>query len=234
MTELENFKVFNYTFKDHTLLQTALTHKSFHNENLRKSHGHNEMLEFLGDAVLDLALTDQLMKTFSDLDEGALSKIRASLVNESVLSEVAKEVGLEKQLLLGKGEIQSEGHLKPRLLSSVLEALIGAIYKDSDFSTIQKIIEELFSQRLSQLDLTIHFREDYKTRLQEKMQTKHKQTPKYELFKEEGPDHSKIFFVQLKMADQIIATGSGRSKKQAEQNAAQVALMELFETMTEV
>lgn len=213
-----------YTFKNEELLSRALTHKSFHNEFPKKSPGHNERLEFLGDAVLDLSLSDYLMRRFPDLDEGELSKIRASLVNESVLAEVALELEIEGLLRLGKGEGKSGGSLKPRLLSCALEAIVGAIFQDSDFSAAHNIIQNIFNSRIESLDLETHFKSDYKTRLQEKMQGMLKQIPVYELEREEGPDHDKTFFVNLKIEDRVVAVGSGRSKKQAEQEAARAAL----------
>lgn len=213
-----------YAFQNKDLLLQALTHKSYHNENPKSSMGHNEKLEFIGDSVLDLSLSTELMRRFADLDEGELSKIRASMVNETTLAEIADELGLKEEIRLGKGEIQSGGAMKPRLLASAFEALIGAIYQDSGFATAHEIIGKILGPRLDQLDLNIHFKSDYKTRLQEKMQDEHKITPRYELEKEEGPDHDKIFYVALKIEDKVVARGSGRSKKQAEQDAARQAL----------
>lgn len=218
------FEKLGYTFKNADLLLKALTHKSYYNENPNKSPSHNERLEFLGDAVLDLALSDYLMSCFPDLTEGELSKIRASLVNENTLAEVAMEREIDKHILLGKGETLSGGAAKPRLLASTLEAVIGALYQDGGFATADAIIRQIFASRIEALDLEIHFKSDYKTRLQEKMQEILKQTPVYELEREEGPDHAKMFFVVLKIDQKIIARGAGRSKKQAEQVAAREAL----------
>jgi ribonuclease III len=224
------FDKIGYVFKNTDLFARALTHRSFHNENSKSSEGHNERLEFLGDSVLDLSLSDDLMKRFSHMTEGELSKIRASLVNEVALSEVAIELGLDKDMKLGKGEQQSNGAAKPRLLASTLEALIGAIYQDSDFATADNVIKNIFAERIHKLDLETHFKSDYKTRLQEKVQSEKRQTPQYELLREEGPDHDKLFFVNLKINEQVIAQGSGRSKKQAEQDAARVALETALES----
>ncbi|MCB0351577.1 MAG: ribonuclease III [Bdellovibrionales bacterium] len=217
-----------YTFKSNELLSRSLTHKSFDNEFPKKSKGHNERLEFLGDAVLDLALSDYLMKRFPELNEGELSKIRASLVNEKVLAEVALELGLENLIRFGKGEFKSGGSLKPRLLSCAFEALVGALYRDSDFQNTNDIILKIFFDRIENLDLETHFKSDYKTHLQEKLQGMLKQIPNYELEREEGPDHNKVFFVKIKIDDQVVATGTGRSKKQAEQDAARIALENLL------
>jgi ribonuclease-3 len=213
-----------YAFKNADLYQQAVTHKSFHNENPTASVGHNERLEFLGDAVLDLALSADLMTHFPDLTEGELSKMRASLVNESTLSEVAKELKLDAELRLGKGEQQTGGAMKPRLLASVFEALVGAVYQDSDFTTAQTWIREVFQARFKELDLSLHYKSDYKTRLQEKLQGLYRQTPQYELEQQEGPDHEKLFYVTLKMDGRVLGQGVGRSKKQAEQEAARAAL----------
>ncbi|OFZ15983.1 MAG: ribonuclease III [Bdellovibrionales bacterium RBG_16_40_8] len=225
---LENpFKKHGYVFKNPELLKQALTHKSYRNENLKKSRADNERFEFLGDSVLDLSLSDHLMKRFPELTEGELSKIRASLVNESTLADLAKEWAIDKHLLLGKGEIISGGSAKPRLLASTLEAIIGALYLDSGFQAADQIIRKIFASRIDNLDLDIHFESDYKTRLQEKIQESMKQTPVYEIEGEEGLAHNKIFHMVLKLDGKIIARGSGRSKKQAEQDAARAALAAL-------
>jgi ribonuclease-3 len=214
----------SYTFRDQTLLDQALTHRSFHNENTKKSQGHNELLEFLGDSVLDFSLSDQLMKRYPDLAEGELSKIRASLVNEEALASVARELGLDGHIRLGKGEYQSGGTTKPRLLSSALEALFGAIYRDADFLAVDTVIKNVFASRVDSLDLEVHFRSDYKTRLQEKLQELKRPAPLYVLSGESGPDHDKTFFVTLKLSEEASVCGQGRSKKQAEQDAARQAL----------
>ncbi len=211
-------------FQNAELLVQAFTHRSFHNENPTQSKAHNERLEFLGDAVLDLALTDYLMRTFPDLSEGDLSKMRASLVNESVLAELAKQFKLDQKLRLGKGESSTGGAQKPRLLASVLEAFIGAYYLDAGFVESQNLVEQLFENKCKEMDLSVHFSSDYKTRLQELMQNKHGQPPTYSLVGESGPDHDKVFIVAVKVGDQILAQGEGKSKKQAEQSAAQKAL----------
>lgn len=212
-----------YNFKNQALLTQALTHKSYHNEHTKKSPGHNERLEFLGDAVLDLSLSKVLMQRFSEFTEGELSKARASLVNEQALYEIATELGIDKWLQLGKGELQTGGALKPRLLACALEAILGALFLDSDFETTDQIILKIYLSRLENFDTEVHFKSDYKTRLQEKLQSETKQSPIYELEREEGPDHDKTFHVILKIADQVVAKGIGRSKKQAEQEAAKIA-----------
>jgi ribonuclease-3 len=212
-----------YSFKNLNLLTQALTHKSYHNEHSKKSPGHNERLEFLGDAVLDLSLSQELMFRFAEFTEGELSKARASLVNEVALSELATELGLDQYLLLGKGELQTGGAMKPRLLACAIEAMLGAVFLDSNFEAANSLILKIYKTRLENFDTETHFKADYKTRLQEKLQGELKQTPVYEVQKEEGPDHDKVFHVVLKIADRVVAQGAGRSKKQAEQVAAKVA-----------
>ncbi len=211
-------------FKNPALLQQAFTHKSFHNENSKDSVGDNERLEFLGDAVLDLVLSDHLYHTHPDMSEGELSKIRASLVNETALAEVANDMGLGVQLKLGRGETQSGGATKPRLLASGFEALVGALYLDQGYEAVKVFLLEKFAPKMAALDQQIHYRSDYKTRLQEKLQELHRRTPAYELVKEEGPDHDKVFTVKIVLDQKVLGSGTGKSKKQAEQEAARVAL----------
>ncbi len=214
-----------YQFKDQQLLLQAFTHRSFHNEQgAQTPSGHNERLEFLGDAVLDLGLSDLLMRQLASSPEGDLSKIRASLVNERVLSELALEYGIDQRLRLGRGEAQSGGAQKPRLLSSAFEAYVGALYLDGGFDMAMKFIEESFSSRLQKIDPYQSFSEDYKTRLQELAQQSFRQTPTYELKSEEGPAHDRLFSVVVSLQGQGLASGQGRSKKQAEQEAARKAL----------
>jgi len=220
-------KQLGHCFQDEKLLTQALTHKSFHNENSEQSPGDNERLEFLGDAVLDLALSDLLMRCFPELPEGDLSKIRASFVNETVLADIACECGLNEALRLGRGEILTGGSGKPRILSSVLEAIIGAYYLDAGFLKVFKWVEELFALRLKNLDLSLHFAMDYKTRLQELVQERYRQAPKYVLTDSKGPDHKKTFYVEVHVGDRVVANGQGQSKKAAEQDAARWALEKL-------
>lgn len=214
-------------FSDEKLLAQALTHKSFHNEKGGQSFGHNERLEFLGDAVLDLVLSDLLMHRFPELPEGDLSKIRASFVNEAVLADMAREYGLNKAMRLGRGEALTGGAEKPRILASTFEAIIGAYYLDAGYLKAFKWVEELFTLRLKNLDLSLHFATDYKTRLQEFIQERYRQAPQYVVTGSEGPDHEKTFYVQVYVGDKVVANGQGRSKKLAEQEAACLALEKL-------
>lgn len=218
-----------YQFSDITLLEQALTHKSFHNEQSEGSSlGHNERLEFLGDAVLDLVLSDSLMKAFPEATEGELSKARASLVNETVLAELAKSFDMQRLMRLGKGEILTKGAEKPRLLASMFEAFVGAYYLDAGYEKAFEFIKGVFQPWLEQMDPKKGYSTDYKTRLQEMTQERFKCTPNYKIVDESGPDHEKIFVVEVSINKEHSFTGEGKSKKQAEQLAAEKALEELF------
>ena len=214
-----------YIFRDPQLLRRALTHKSFQYEKgVEVAGDNNETLEFLGDAVIDLVISDLLMKAFPQDNEGLLSKRRSNLVNEESLAEKAKELGVDRALLLGRGERVTGGSEKPRLLCSALEALFGAIYRDGGYEEVQKVASPLFAQLLQQSQDMDQFDRDYKTRYQEWIQKEQKSTPTYHLLKEEGPPHDRLFYVEVRIEDRPMAQGVGRSKKQAEQVAAQRAL----------
>lgn len=214
----------DYSFRNPEVLKQALTHKSFHNENASASSGHNEKLEFLGDSVLDLALSAILMKKYPELDEGALSKIRASLVNENFLAEMAKSIELDKHMYLGRGEEKMLGAGKPRLQASCFEAVIGALYMDGGLEPAYAWIEKLFTDKLENINLNDFFATDYKTILQEKIQKIYKVTPEYKLLKHEGPDHDKVFHSEIVVEENVSFTGVGRTKKASEQDAAKKAL----------
>ena len=221
MTFLEKFR---QEFSNSGLLRQAFTHRSYHNENPTKSKGHNERLEFLGDAVIDLVLSDYLMKRFPEMNEGNLSKIRASLVNEASLAAIALEMGFDLELRLGRGEAMTGGAKKPRLLASSFEAFVGCLYREQGYQDSYNFLETLFKERIDHMDMSISYETDYKTRLQELVQDKSKKTPSYFVVNEEGPDHDKTFFVEVRLANDILAVGRGKSKKQAEQESAHLAL----------
>lgn len=221
MSELE--KILAYEFKNAELLNCALRHKSYVHE-LRAKSDDNEKLEFLGDAVLDLVLGEYLMELFPNDSEGSLSKKRASLVNEEVLSKLAINLELPKFLKLGKGEIATGGAQKPRLLASAYEAIVGALFLDGGFEVARKLSRKDFVNLIEKLDPDQDFERDYKTRLQEVMQKEHKAAPSYELVSDEGPPHDRTFTVSVLVKDQKLAEGTGRSKKMAEQAAAKKAL----------
>jgi ribonuclease-3 len=217
-----------HVFQDHRLLELALTHKSYANEKsggVSNVSSDNERLEYLGDAVLDLALSELLMSRFTNDSEGALSKKRASLVNEETLATIARELKLDQLIRLGKGEIKTGGLQKPRILASSFEALLGAVFTDGGYGEARKTIESLFASRLEALKLApVDYHLDFKTRLQEKVQEKMRATPTYHVESETGPDHDKHFEVSVRAEGQVLGNGQGKSKKAAEQEAARKAL----------
>lgn len=220
-------KAIGYFFRDKNLFKRALTHKSFANEKRLSALEQNERLEFLGDAVMELVVSDLLMtRFFPRASEGELSKMRASLVNETSLAELARTLGLGDFLFLGRGEDQCQGREKDSLLSDAFEALLGAIYLDSDYEAVFKIIEKHFGPVL-QRSVKEDINRDFKTRLQEEAQGMFKVAPRYVLVSESGPDHDKVFEVNLILREEVYGRGQGKSKKQAEQMAAQEALEKL-------
>lgn len=216
-----------YEFKNPHLLAEALTHKSFAYENggSAPSTPHNERLEFLGDAVVDLAVSKFLMDRDSQASEGDLSKKRASLVNEATLAEIAREIDLSDHLILGRGEVQSQGKTKNSILASALEAVLGATFLDGGFDASLELAHRLFASRCDSLSSAREpFAKDYKTRLQETIQALHKTIPTYRLERAEGPDHRKSFHVAVFLGQKKMGEGSGKSRKEAEQEAAKNAL----------
>jgi ribonuclease-3 len=211
-----------YTFQDTGLLESALTHKSFLNENPHARRSHNERLEFLGDAVLNLAVGHLLMERFPSLREGELSMTRAQIVSEAGLAEVATDLGVGEWLFLGRGEEQTGGRRKPSLLADATEALIAAVYLDGGFANAFELARRLFVPRFAAIDEPGFT--DFKTRLQERAQSMKKEPPKYVVTAEYGPDHDKIFEVVVSVGGKVYAKAGGKSKKEAEQRAAAEAL----------
>ena len=212
----------NYRFRDIDLLSIALTHRSYVNENPYPPLADNERFEFLGDAVLGLCVSDLLINKYVDFSEGTLSKIRAGIVNEKPLAELASSLQLGDCLLLGKGEENSGGRTKDSLLANSLEAVIAAIYLDSGFNEAKNILRILLAPLLEDNNL-LSQNFDYKTDLQEFCQKRYKIAPVYTIIDSSGPDHAKIFEVQVTVADKMPQTGLGKSKKEAEKQAAQKA-----------
>lgn len=212
----------HYTFRDIDLLSTALTHRSYINENPQPGADDNERLEFLGDAVLGLCVSDLLMKKHADFDEGTLSKIRSLLVNEKPLADLAVKLDLGDCLLLGRGEDHSGGRAKESLLANAFEAVIAAIYLDSSFSKTKTLLGKLMKPLLNDEALNAQCF-DYKTALQELCQRKYKSAPLYTLLAASGPDHDKIFEVEVTAGGDIRQIGRGKSKKDAQKQAAQKA-----------
>ena len=211
-----------YAFRQKELLSRALRHASYVNEQGDSSMEDNERLEFLGDAVLDLAVSHLLMERFKESEEGELSKFRATVVDEDGLYQIALRLGLGAYLLLGKGEEQSRGREKPSILANTTEALVGALYLDAGFDATLQIISRLFSPLLERVG-TQEMVHDYKSMIQEYTQHAHKTLPDYKLLEESGPAHDKTFKVMLTLNGETLATGKGKSKKEAEQEAAKEA-----------
>lgn len=207
-----------HSFKDKSLLLTALTHRSYANEHSRMGRKDNEKLEFLGDAVLDLAVGHMLMERYPRLREGQLSVTRSQVVSEAGLSQLAMELGLGEWLYLGKGERRSGGKNKPSILADAMEAVIAAVYLDGGFQAAWDLVARLFATSIDTVEETGFY--DFKTRLQELAQARLKATPIYRVIADRGPDHAKVFEVSVVIAGREWARASGRSKKRAEQLAA--------------
>ncbi len=215
-------KLLGYTFNQPALLLQALRHASYINEQSDPDLEDNERLEFLGDAVLDLAVSHLLMDLFREAAEGDLSKYRAMVVDETGLYRIAKRLHLGDYLFLGKGEVQSDGRKKPSILANAVEALLGALYLDAGFEKTMEIIRRLFAPLLKRVG-TREMPLDFKSLLQEYTQKTYKTLPKYSLSHEKGPAHDKTFRVDLLLNGEILAKGEGKSKKEAEQKAAKEA-----------
>lgn len=214
-----------YTFKKPELLQTALHHSSYINE-CREDVRNNERLEFLGDAVVNLAIAQLIMEMAPDWREGKLSSLRAALVSERGLAEVAERLGLPQILVLGKGEELDGGRKKKSLIADAMEAVFAAVFLDSDYESVREVIRHVFGSRpLEAMDQSHSC--DYKTMLQEYLQNKKIPLPTYELIEASGPDHKRNFTIRLHINDSFF-DGSGSNKKMAQQAAAQKA----FESFT--
>ncbi|WP_066507216.1 ribonuclease III [Abyssisolibacter fermentans] len=212
-----------YSFKNVELLNRALTHSSYANEHRRMNIKYNERLEFLGDAVLGVVISDYIFKKYSNYPEGELTKLRAIVVCEQSLDYMSKKLEFGKYLLLGKGEESTGGRERVSILADTYESIVGAIYLDGGLEKAKSFILNYMINIINDAVNGKIFL-DYKTQLQEYMQQKDKCNIKYKVIKEEGPDHNKIFYVDVSNCDEVIGTGIGKSKKEAEQNAAKSAL----------
>ena len=229
MKNSENFKkleaVLGVTFKDKNYLLSAMTHRSFLNENRDATQPHNERLEFLGDAVLELVVTDFLFGEYPEKQEGELTAIRAALVNSNTLSLMATALGINEYLLLSKGEAKDIGRARQYILANTFESIVGAIYLDQGYDAARDFVsrqifpltKDIVEKRLWQ---------DPKSRFQERAQEVTGITPSYQTLKEQGPDHDRTFTVGVFLGDQCIAQGEGRAKQEAEQKAAENGLVE--------
>lgn len=211
-----------YKFKNAQLLQTALTHSSYANENRSSATLCNERLEFLGDSVLGMTVADFLYENYPDMPEGNMTKLRSELVCEQSLFEVAKKLDIGSFMLLGKGEENSRGRTRPSILADAVEAVLAAIYLDGGKKNSDKFVNKFILSALDSVEKTGS--SDYKTALQELVQRKSGNQLSYRIADESGPDHCKLFQAEVMLNDERIGAGSGRSKKEAEQEAAKDAL----------
>jgi ribonuclease-3 len=229
MLNEELSRALGYAFRSPSLLQTALTHKSYVNEHGPSAGGHNERLEFLGDAVLDLVVSHLLLERFPESSEGDLSKLRAAVVSEPGLASVARRLHLGEGLRLGRGEELTGGREKASILADAYEAVLAAVYLDGGVDAAFQVIRLHLGEVLDALQRGESTPVDFKTRLQEFVQAEHRSVPRYSLVAATGPDHDKTFEMELAVADEVLAHGVGRSKKEAEQRAAERALQILEE-----
>lgn len=211
------------SFEDSTLLRQAFTHRSYLNEHRGEAMGHNERLEFLGDAVLELISTHFLYEKFPDHDEGELTAYRAALVNAVTCAEVANELNMNDYLLLSRGEAKDEGRARAVLLANAFEALVGAIYLDQGYDAARSFIEKHLFPKIDEIVKKKLWR-DAKSAFQEKAQDAEGATPRYAVIRESGPDHDKQFVVGVYVKEALVAQGNGKSKQEAEQEAARAAL----------
>lgn len=216
-------KKIDITFRDQSILETAFTHRSYLNEHRDEVDEHNERLEFLGDAVLELVVTDYLFRKYPDHPEGDLTAFRAGLVNTTTLSRVATKLGINDFLRLSKGEAKDTGRARQYILANTFEAIVGAIYLDQEYDAAQDFIARvLFPLADNIVDNKLW--QDAKSRLQELAQEHLSVTPTYTVLSEKGPDHDRRFMVGVVLGEEQIATGEGMSKQEAEQEAAQKAI----------
>ena len=218
----------NYRFKNEGYLKEALTHRSFSNENDKTKKFDNEKLEFLGDAVLNLITTEYIYNLEKDKNEGELAKLKSQIISEPVFSAIANDLKLGDYLYLSNGEILSGGRERKSILGDAFEALMGAIFKDSDYYTTKDIALKFLLEKIDNLE-EIEGTGDYKTILQEVFQSKYRKMPEYELLSTKGPDHNKEFKIAVKLDNKIYGVGIGKSKKEAEKNAAREALEKIEE-----
>lgn len=223
MNELDFQKIIQYHFNNSSLLKNALTHSSYINEGKPAQTGNNERLEFLGDAILDAVISDYLYERLEHVEEGELTKLRAVIVCERSLAVCGTKVSIGDYLNLGKGEENSGGRKRSSIIADAMEAVIGAIYLDGGWSAVHEYIIRIFSELIEDaISGKLHM--DYKTEIQERLQSHGEAEICYVIEREEGPDHDKTFYANLVFQGSIIGSGSGRSKKEAEQQAAKQAL----------
>lgn len=210
-------------FKDKDLLKQAFIHRSYINENPKTGMSHNERLEFLGDAVLELVVTDFLYKKYPSYTEGELTSLRSALVNAVIISEVATDIGMNDFLLLSKGEAKDKGKARQYILANTYEAYVGAVYLDQGYDVVDKFVNKTLLPKTEEIVKNKLWR-DAKSLVQEKAQEFVNVTPAYKVLSEAGPDHDKHFTVGIYFGKNLIAEGKGKSKQEAEQKAAEAAL----------
>ncbi|MCB1085120.1 MAG: ribonuclease III [Chlamydiia bacterium] len=218
-------KEIRYTFRDKSLLELAFIHRSYANENQKDTPEHNERLEFLGDAVLGIIVSDFLYKTLPNHPEGELSYLRSRLVEATVCTRYVQKIGSERFLLLGKGEAMNAGKGRATLLADLFEALMGAIYLDGGIEPAREFFFDFFEQEVQEIIEKPH--RNFKAELQDYCQKRAQKPPQYEIVSEEGPDHMKTFFVEVSLDGKKLGSGEGQSKKQAEQQAAENAMQRI-------
>ena len=232
MTDLDALRqALGVSFTNVSLLEQALAHSSFINENPDVLPKSNERLEFLGDAVLGMVVAEKLHQDYADYTEGELTKLRAALVRQDTLVRIAKRIELGQHLYLGKGEESSGGRSKPANLAAALEAVIGAVYLDQGLPGTRESILSLIDPELERA-VDVGAFVDYKSRLQEIIQAQRQQTPSYHVVQAIGPDHDKTFTVEVRLDNTVLGTGSGKNKKAAQSNAAHSALEKLSNSFT--
>ncbi len=219
-------------FNDPPLLEQALVHSSYVNENPGFAPASNERLEFLGDAILGFIVAEELYQRFSQFSEGEMTKLRSSLVRRDALSRMARAISLGNYLYLGKGEEASGGRRKPANLAGALEALIAAIFLDRGLSAARDFVLRSADKELNKV-LSQGIEPDYKSQLQEIIQARQQQTPTYKVIEAVGPDHDRAFTVEVRVGDTVLGRGSGKSKKVAETEAARSALDQLSANFTQ-
>ncbi len=227
MDKTKNFSEFEkktkIIFKDKGLLKQAFIHRSYINENPASKLSHNERLEFLGDAILELIVTDFLYRKYPSHTEGELTAIRSALVNAIIISEIAAKIGMNDYLLLSKGESKDNGKARQYILANTFEAYIGAVYLDQGYETAKKFIASTLLPRTEEIVSRKLWR-DAKSLVQEKVQEIIGVTPSYKILRETGPDHDKHFTVGIFFGSELVTEGRGKSKQEAEQKAAEAAL----------
>lgn len=223
-SELTSFcRDLNIRFNQLSLLDQAFYHRSYSNEDNRQRHLNNERLEFLGDSVLGMVTASFLYEDMKENKEGELSKIKSVVVSEKILAPIARKIGIDKMLVLGRGEEMSGGRNKDAILADAVEAVIGAYYLDSGFECVKKLVLSLIVPEVKKVQED-RGQKDYKTLLQEFSQKKFKICPVYELIKKTGPDHDRIFWVSVHLNEKVFGPCEGKNKKAAEQKVAKLAL----------